>query len=251
MAITDTISQKLSTIAANCPRIYAAGEAAGNAAGKQEAYDAFWDTYQKEGERRDYRYAFASVGWTDYTFDPKYDIIATGQARDMFDFAAITDLKGILASKGLSLDVSAVTNCQAMFANSNVTRVPELDLQRCTALTQLFSYEKALISVDKIKVNVTGSANAFTECDNLEHIIFDGVMAGTGLDLHWSTKLDRESIESIINCLSSTTSGLTVTLSLAAVKKAFETSAGANDGNTSAVWIALAATKSNWTISLV
>lgn len=30
----------------------------GASAGKQEAYDTFWDTFQKNGNRRNYNYAF-------------------------------------------------------------------------------------------------------------------------------------------------------------------------------------------------
>ena len=137
-----------------------------------------------------------------------------------------------------------------MFANGAVKYLPSLDLSNCKDLTQLFSYADDIVSVDKLKVNVTGSANAFTECKNLEHIIFDGVMAGTGLNMKWSTKLDKESITSVINALSTTTTGLTVTLSKTAVDNAFATAEGAADGSTSAEWLALVATRSNWTIAL-
>lgn len=64
-------------------------------------------------------------------------------------------------------------------------------------------------------------------------------------------KLSKPSITSIINCLSTTTSGLTVTLSKTAVNNAFETSEGVADGSTSQEWLNLVATKTNWTISLV
>ena len=50
--------------------------------------------------------------------------------------------------------------------------------------------------------------------------------------------------------LTDTASGKTITFSKTAVNKAFETSAGANDGSTSAEWLALVGTKPNWTISL-
>jgi hypothetical protein len=66
-----------------------------------------------------------------------------------------------------------------------------------------------------------------------------------------SDKLTHDSIASIINTLSATTAGQSVTFSVTAVNNAFETSSGAADGSTSAEWNALVATKSNWTISLV
>ena len=39
-------------------------------------YDAFWDTFQRNGERKDYRYGFSGIGWNDENFKPKYDIIS-------------------------------------------------------------------------------------------------------------------------------------------------------------------------------
>jgi hypothetical protein len=58
-------------------------------------------------------------------------------------------------------------------------------------------------------------------------------------------------LTNIVNALSTTTTGLFVTLRKDAVNKAFETSEGAMDGSTSDEWLALAATKANWTISLI
>jgi hypothetical protein len=108
-------------------------------------------------------------------------------------------------------------------------------------------------TIDKIVVNeqtAFTSASSFTGCTNLKNVVFEGTLGQNGLNLQWSSKLSKASIESIINALSSTTSGLSVTLSKEAVQKAFETSEGANDGNTSDEWLNLIATKNNWTITL-
>ena len=86
--------------------------------------------------------------------------------------------------------------------------------------------------------------------ENLENIIFEGEI-GKEIDIQHSHKLTKASITSIINALSSTTSGLSVTLSKTAVNTAFETSTGANNGSISTEWSALVATKTNWTINLV
>jgi hypothetical protein len=67
-----------------------------------------------------------------------------------------------------------------------------------------------------------------------------GTVSVSGLNLQWSTKLSKASITSIINCLSSTTSGLSITLSKTAVDNAF----------TAEEWAALENTKHNWTIAL-
>ena len=62
--------------------------------------------------------------------------------------------------------------------------------------------------------------------------------------------LDKANTTSVINALSDTASGQTLTLNITAVNKAFETAAGAADGSTSTEFAALVATKTNWTIVL-
>lgn len=62
--------------------------------------------------------------------------------------------------------------------------------------------------------------------------------------------LDKTNTTSVINALSATTTGQTLTLNLSAVNAAFETSSGAKDGSTSTEFAALIATKTNWTIVL-
>lgn len=65
-----------------------------------------------------------------------------------------------------------------------------------------------------------------------------------------SPYLSADSIRSIVGGLNSEVTGQTLTIPRNAVKKAFETSEGANDGDTSAEWLALKDTKPNWTITL-
>ena len=90
----------------------------------------------------------------------------------------------------------------------------------------------------------------FTGCTSLVNLTMTGTIKSSGFNVSPCTKLSKASITSIINVLSSTTTGKSVTLSLTAVNTAFETSSGAGDGSTSEEWTTLIATKSNWTISL-
>ena len=93
-------------------------------------------------------------------------------------------------------------------------------------------------------------SNAFSNMTNLQNIVIEGAIGQNGVNLSASTLLSKESITSFVNALLETASGKTITFSLNAVNKAFETSAGAADGSTSAEWGTLIAGKSNWTISL-
>ena len=261
-----SISDKIIQIAQKQQEIYEAGLEAGRNAssyaegftdgykdGKQSEYDRFWDSFQVNGTRGDYNSAF-KTGWTDETFNPKYDFIIT-VASQMFQYSKITTLASKLKEKGLKLDTSAISGTQAiqMFQGTSVKDIPELDLRNCTNIGWLFGSNAKVETVEKLIISEKATQNAsnwFSGAARLTHIIFDGVLAATGMSLSQSTLLDKESIVSLVNILSTTTSGLTVTLSLQAVNKAFETSEGANDGSNSTEWQTLIDTKKNWTINL-
>lgn len=231
------IAEKITRAKADYDAVYEAG--------KKSQYDAFWDDFQDFGNRKSYLYAFRA--WTDKLFCPKYDIICGETARGMFASCKITDLKGNLEKCGVTLDTSGATSMVEILAYSkNLTRVPTISGASASEIQYLFCNDYALIEVEKLILKADGSQSlnaAFARCDELVTLIIEGVIGKSDLDLHWSTKLSKASITSVINALSTTTSGLSVTLSKTAVNTAF--------GSTeSAEWKSLIATKSNWTISL-
>ena len=239
-------SELLSTIANNTPLIYEKGKVEGieegHTSGLEEGYnngldtaidmheefladkpqtyyDILWDTIQKEGVPTNYQYAFAYNrffnGEVD-AYNPKYDIKVydnvTSAGANMFaQSTRLTDTKVAIYANKYSI-VTMFSGC------TRLKNIRKLVLQETTALT-----------------------SAFTNCTALEELNIEGVIGQSGFDVHWSTLLNKTSIESIINALSSTTNDLTVTLSQTAVNNAF----------TSEEWEALEATKPNWTISLV
>ena len=253
-----SIAEKLQTIAENEQKVYEAGYAKGKSeggGGGDSYYDVFWDNYQLNGSRTSYSYAFYTSGWNDTTFKPKYNIVAKS-ADYMFQNSKITNLKEILANKGVTLDVSQCTQPYGIFYYTAITHIPEINLENATKINNMFYGSKNLVSVDKLILSsgtnekTVQATNAFVDCTELENIIIEGIINTGTFDFRYSQKLNYESIKSIINALSTTTSGYAVTLSKTAVDTAFETSSGANDGSTSAEWLALIATKTNWTISL-
>lgn len=195
------------------------GIAEGIEQGKEEAYDAFWDAFQDNGARSNYENAFRNVCWTDKCYNPKYPI-NTDRIGWMFMGCKLTDTKVPITHKGQ-------TNATYVFYD---------------ALT--------MVTIRSLTVDEnTTYSSWFTRAEALENITFEGVI-GSDIDMHWSTKLTNASLRSIITHISASTSGFAVSLSNTAVNKAFETSVGANDGSTSEEWLALIATKNNWTISL-
>jgi hypothetical protein len=247
-----SIADKLTRIAENEQKVYEAG--------KKAEYNDFWDEFQQNGKRDVYYRGLNGQGWTYENLRPKYDIIpdrvgdnsSAGQAifSNMSKFYG--SLKDVFDGRGVKFDTSYIREPNGMFDGaSNVTEVPHIDLSSTRTNASSIFYGT---SIKKITITLPDRDLNYNNCfrvSKLEELEITGVLRGTNISFQWSPNLKHDGIVNIINALSTTTSGLTVTFSKAAVQKAFETSAGANDGNTSAEWLALANTKSNWTISLV
>ena len=233
-----TKAEKLQTIAENEPKVYEAG--------KKSQYDEFWDNYQQNGSRGSCEGIFSGNAWTEKTFKPKYDIVNFYNGMNIFWANSMAvDLVELLNELGIKLDFSNATNCTQAFNFSKFTRLGVINLCKAKDCTNTFSAMENLVTIDKIIVSATTVYNYwFNKTPNLENVIFEGEIANNGLNLQWSTKLSKASITSIINCLSTATSGLTVTLSKTAVESAF-------GSTTSTEWTTLVGTRFNWTISLI
>ena len=239
---------------------YTEGYVAGNDAGydegievgKQAQYDEFWDTTQGYGSRTSYAYAFAY--FNDALFFPKYDIVPTVNASYMFYMTNISTERFREVLEKIQIDISQLKSCAQVFSTLGQTKeLPfDIDVSNATSTFDLFAWNSALKTIKKIIVSETTPIQTWFNADSsLENLTIEGTIGQNGLDLQWSTKLSKASITSVMEALTGSTGGLSVTLSLTAVNKAFETSSGANDGSTSAEWLLLYNNRRNWTINLV
>lgn len=253
-------AEKLIQIAENEPKVYEAGKAEGIEQGKKSEYDEFWDAFQKNGERRDYQDAFSNSlnVWTQKNFKPKYSIICEGNNSNAFyaweDKVNPFNLGAYLKSKGITLDTSKATVLTNFFAYGYglVGEFPTISCESAGANTAGLFRSVNVSTIEKIIVTEqTVYTSWFLHSgDYLVDVVFEGTIATGKLNMSACTKLSKASIYSVINALSTTTSGLTVTLSKDAVNVAFKTGT-TNNGSTSDEWKNLIATKSNWTISLI
>jgi len=260
-SIADTIAEKLVIIAENEQKVYDKGYQKGHNEGKQAEHDAFWDAFQTS-KRRNYTSMFQDASWSDKTFYPKYDITPVGSAPSLFRYCAITNLEERLNECGVVLDTSNATSLNAAFGECySLTTIPTIDLTKCTAsgaANGVFSGCSVLKTIRKIIISETVPTNTgtFQNCLQLQNLEFEGVI-GNELDFRWSTKLTRASIESIVNHLSDTTTGKTLTLSKTAVDEAFKFVTEIDgeviivNGSEMDSWKDLVASKPNWTITLV
>ncbi len=243
-----SIADKLTTIAENTTKVYDAGYEAGKAEGgggsdryeegytngQQAEYDRFWDTFQANGNRTNYRFnGSLPVGsghlhnsfWSMHNFYPKYDITPVESMYGMFyrwtreNHPDVTDwdLVDRLKMCGVVLDTTGLTSPAGAFDNNHFTHLPYCDFSNCTSDTYTvgaFEYCDYVEKIDGIKVaETTYIYRWFVRCFELVDCPFEGVIGSNGLNLSWSTKLSHDSLMSIINALEAKTSGtFTVTL---------------------------------------
>ncbi|MBR4078561.1 MAG: hypothetical protein IKK17_08125 [Oscillospiraceae bacterium] len=257
-AIADTIREQMANAGMNetmhpaemagwisdaCTVARAAGKTEGVAEGKQTEYDRFWDAYQENGNRTNYEHSFRGTGWTQETFRPKYNLILSGSNISVFqNMGFVGDLAQRLEDLGVTLDTSRATVLSSLFNSAtDITRIGVIDISNAPNSNAVFAYFKGH-TIDKVIVTENNMWDfQFQTCTYLENLTIEGAIGKSGLNLQWSTKLSKASITSVVNALSRTTSGLSVTFSETAVNNAF----------TEAEWAVLAAAKPNWTINLV
>jgi hypothetical protein len=165
------------------------------------------------------------------------------------------------------LDLSNIKRAQYLFQENTIVKsvkipsMPNLALihymfQRCTSIeyvevdTSLVNVVSGLFNgctslkeigkpLDFSKVSYTSMT--FNDCGELEKVEFVGTII-KGFDIHWSTKLTADSLESIVTHLSDSVSGQTIKFPNTA-----ESTYNAKYGD--GAWATLLATKQNWSIA--
>lgn len=229
-------------------------------AGKQAGEGAVWDIIQNHGARTEYGNGFSNWVVNDY-LRPKYKVIPTtanSRASTFYriNFQEYDSMNARIGKEHFDFSQCprGTVNSQGWyytFSGSRIDVIEDIGMNNAYCFANTFAYCSELHTIECIYPDEnTLFISAFVDCKKLVNLTVNGVIGQNGFNVQWSTLLDKESHISIINALSTTTSGLTVTFSKTAVNKAFETASGANDGSTSSEWLTLVGTRSNWTIAL-
>ena len=181
--------------------------------GRQAQRLEWWGKYlgYKETNRQaKYLYmAFGGYAWDDTTFDPPFDIYSSNSSS-MFMNSYVQDVRGILERNNVRIifsDDPIHNQHYSVFQNSKIKYLPYLKLPyggscygwftNCTQLIEVDGYE----CLEKHAFETSsGAQKTFQGCTNLEHIIFHGTIANN-INLQWCTKLDLESLISLVSCL--------------------------------------------------
>ena len=236
-----TIAEKLTALAENVPNVYGAG--------KDKMLHDMWEGLQKGGKRVDYNNAFLETSITDAMFKPLYDIQPTTAYSMFFGNVGITDLKNIPVKLDFSKSVEIQYAFYGMLDTNTGIGLKRVGVIDCRSLETwrgtlggLFSWDIYLEEVEKMILPDNREItfpSTFNACYALKEIRFEGVIHN---DISFvDCPLAKESITSVINALSASASGKTVTFNKSAKETAF----------TDSEWAELIATKSNWTFSLV
>lgn len=221
----------------------------GKDTGGRGFYDEFWDSLQDYGNKKDYRSAFTESGF-EY-IRPKYKIVPSGSISSIC--YSCKKLKAIEKEYFDFSNISTTAKSEyTFFYCRDLTEFPDLGVPTQISYAGWWQACASLKTIEIVRVNenTASFAAAFLNCYALENVTFEGIILKS-IAFQQASKLSKASITNVIEHLSDTASGQTVSFTQIAVNKAFETSAGANDGSTSAEWNALISTKSNWTVSLV
>lgn len=218
-------------------------------AGKQSQYDEFWDSVQDNGNRTIYLRAFSRWGDVEM-LSPKHKVVATGNNSAMFNSSKIKNIDknkfDLSQATYVSNGSGSTTYCICEYCDY-LEVFPDINLQAgyyANAFNDCFR----LHTIEILRVTkecVFGTA--FRNCRALKNITIDGEI-GNSFDIHWSTLLTRESIESIITALTSDTTTAKLTLSKTAVINAF----GSNYSDQDSTWMKIITPKTSvgWSINL-
>ncbi len=150
-----------------------------------DSMDAFWDVFQQNGNRTSYIAVFAGQGWTDETYNPKYPIVATNQAGEMFKYCGITSTKVPITIDNTAGNYGVFLECYRL------KTIPSL----------------------KVTEQVPSFEAWFSGCGGLEEINFteDSVIAKR-IAFPASSLLTTASVDSIIHALKDLTGAASQTL---------------------------------------
>lgn len=191
------ISLKLDDMASNLESCVDANEELekvlyGTEFGGKSCYDKFWDDVQNNGASANYTRMFSNQYWTDSNFKPKYDMVASTMYQCFTENKQITAIDTKVDGTPLIIDgsnISATTGFGRTFYKMS-------SLQRIGLI---------ISNADAPWVETFGQDSALTE------VRFDGTI-GSVFDIHWSIKLSRESLLSLLNVCNKQNAGITITL---------------------------------------
>lgn len=200
------IADKLTAVAENVPKVYAAG--------KQAEYDRFWNCITDNGTRTSYQYAFSR--WNAEYIRPPVKLVSTEAGSLANTFMYCSRLKRVEAAyfdffqvpRGKYQSQGAYytfVSCAAL------EEIEDIGLPALREYCYTFAYCGSLRRIACLRCDEnTVFTNTFQSCNKLEDIRFEGVI-GKSIDFSCSP-LNGESVQSVIDHLADLTGETAQTL---------------------------------------
>ena len=208
-----SIAEKLTTIAEKMDEVYNAGVEAGKSQGGGDV--DLWKMVTGDGTRTDFTRAFYGCDYSGVEFSKP--IAPTGAIQQCFQGYTGTSLPKNLDFSNAKLSSGNLSNM--FYSARNLTEVYDLKLPVPTAKHfYTFCVCSALEKVENFRCSeATDFERTFEKCYALKDINIIGTIGQNGFDIHWSTKLSKASILSILNACNKASAGVTVTLPIKCV----------------------------------
>lgn len=190
-----SIAEKLTTIAENEQKVFDAG--------KDAEWNRFWDAFQQNGNRTNYRGAFYGE-FAGEAFYPKYDIRPGSNGAYMMFSSNKSNIDFVerLELCKIEMDFSQITtDANYLFSGVTVKRVGVIDLSNLSATKYNGLFNAAVIdTIDLLIVNEDSDTSAwFTNC-SIKNITFGGTI-GKNTAFSGTHTLTIDSLKSLITHL--------------------------------------------------
>lgn len=152
----------------------------------------FWESFTNNGTRTNYSGAFG-YGWNCEELDCPPELFKPTNLESAFVQCNI---------KKIDIDTSTCTKLSYGFYYSNAYEIGVVDCRNASNLDRLFCACPNLAIVRKVIVKEENTYTMMFDWNyKIEHIIFEGTIAQNGFSISSHSRLDHESLMSIINCL--------------------------------------------------
>ena len=181
--------------------------------GYEEGRKVFWSTYQDNGNRSNYLYAFSN--WPEAAFKPMYNIYPTNAQSMLANVSWTCTLPEIEVECGMKFDFSRCTNFNGMLAWNNIKNVGFIDTTACAELNLAFA--NSSFETMSLKLKNDGSqkmTNTFSGCSKIINLTITEGLIGTSVSFNVAKDLSLDSVQSIIDHLKDLTDQTTQTLTL-------------------------------------
>ena len=198
MSVTD----KFTTIAENCQKVYDKGFADGQAQSDSDSDKyriALWNGIQNSGTRTDYQNAFRSWKNAHNYWTPIYDINPTNVSMMFYGFTSDLGLPEVCERAGIKMDWSKVVAFSQPFSYSAIPDVGVIDTTGAKNLGSILMYAPVKKAHFILKSDGSQGFNgAFTGADNLTDLTIEGAI---GQSFPIPSPLTPESMISVITHL--------------------------------------------------